>query len=119
VGFDRQQSPVAIDVLLVDLKSDFALKDLGPLHYFLGIEVKQLAYGILLSQEKYATDLLNRFDMISCKPVTTPLSTSKKLSARGGGVSPDEATKYRGAIGALYYLSHTRLDLSFCINKVC
>jgi hypothetical protein len=78
-------SPMAIDVLLVDLKSDFALKDLGPLHYFLGIEVKQLAYGILLSQEKYATDLLKRFDMISCKPVTTPLSTSKKLSARGGG----------------------------------
>jgi hypothetical protein len=54
-------SPVAIDALLADLRSDFALKDLGSLNYFLGIQVtrlSRLSVGILLSQEKYATDLL-------------------------------------------------------------
>jgi hypothetical protein len=45
-------SPAAIDVLLADLQSDFALKDLGSLNYFLGIQVTHMSDGILLSQEK-------------------------------------------------------------------
>ena len=44
----------AVDALIQDLKKDFALKDLGDLHYFLGIEVNKVSDGILLSQEKYA-----------------------------------------------------------------
>jgi Reverse transcriptase (RNA-dependent DNA polymerase). len=48
------------DALLSDLKQDFALKDLGDLHYFLGIEVNKVSDGILLTQEKYASDLLKR-----------------------------------------------------------
>jgi len=47
-------SKEAVTALLDDLKQDFALKDLGDLHYFLGIEVKQDREGIVLSQEKYA-----------------------------------------------------------------
>jgi hypothetical protein len=74
-------SPAAIDALLLDLKTDFALKDLSPLHYFLGIEVKKLSDSIMLFQEKYATDILHRVRMLACKPVNTPMSTSEKLSA--------------------------------------
>jgi hypothetical protein len=49
----------AMNALLQDLKSDFALKDLGNLHYFLGIKVKKiLDGGILLSPKKYALDVL-------------------------------------------------------------
>jgi histone deacetylase 1/2 len=48
-----------VDALLHDLGLDFALKDLGELHYFLGIEVKKVHDGIILSQEKYASDLLH------------------------------------------------------------
>jgi hypothetical protein len=55
--------PAAIDALLIDLKKDFALKDLGSLHYFLGIEVKQLNNVVLLTQEKYASDILTRVGM--------------------------------------------------------
>ena len=48
----------AVTALLKDLNSEFALKDLGDLHYFLGIEVKKNKEGGLhLSQEKYATGL--------------------------------------------------------------
>jgi hypothetical protein len=51
-------SPQVVDALLVDLKSDFALKDLGPLNFFLGIEVRHLSDDLLLSQSKYAANLL-------------------------------------------------------------
>jgi hypothetical protein len=113
-------SPAAIDALLMDLNSDFALKDLGHLHYFLGIEVKQLADGVVLSQTKYATDILHRVGMLSCKLVMTPLATSEKLSAHEGDpLGPEDVTKYRSIVGALQYLSHTRPNLSFAINKVC
>jgi histone deacetylase 1/2 len=53
-------SDSAISALLHHLSSDFALKDLGDLHYFLGIEVCKQSNKLLLSQEKYATDLLAR-----------------------------------------------------------
>jgi hypothetical protein len=58
-------SSSAVEALLRDLKSDFALKDLGPLSYFLGIEVKEATDGICLSQIKYNTDLLQRIGMLS------------------------------------------------------
>ena len=53
-------SQSATNALLSDLSSQFALKDLGDLHFFLGIEVKKIQDGIVLNQEKYATELLVR-----------------------------------------------------------
>jgi hypothetical protein len=112
--------PDAINALLSDLKIEFALKDMGNLHYFLGIKVKNVIDGILLSQEKYVTDILCRAGMLSCKPVPTPMATSDKLFAHTGDkLGPDDTTKYRSIVGALQYLSLTRLDLAFAINKVC
>jgi histone deacetylase 1/2 len=113
-------SPVAIDALLADLRSDFALKDLGSLNYFLGIQVTRLSDGILQSQEKYATDLLHRVGMLSCKPVPTPISDTEKLSVHDGTpLGPEDVKNYRSVVGALQYLSHTRPDLAFAINKAC
>jgi hypothetical protein len=63
-----------VDALLHDLGMDFALKDLGQLHYFLRIEVKKVRDGILLSQESYAHELLERVNITICKSVDTPLS---------------------------------------------
>jgi hypothetical protein len=53
--------------LLKDLKDSFALKDLGDLHYFLGIEIKRSHDSMVLTHEKYARDLLHRTNMSSCK----------------------------------------------------
>jgi hypothetical protein len=80
-------SSTVVDALLWDLSADFAHKDLGPLHYFLGIQVSQNSDGLSLSQKKYAIDLLFRAGMQHCKPAVTPLSTTEKLSAQGGGDS--------------------------------
>lgn len=111
----------AVRALLSDLNSEFALKDLGDLHFFLGIEVKQNNEGgLYLSQEKYATDLLRRARLQGCKPSSTPLSSSEKLSLTEGELlSQEDSTKYRSLVGALQYLALIRPDLSFSVNKVC
>jgi histone deacetylase 1/2 len=110
----------AIDALLQDLNSAFALKDLGDLHYFLGIEVKRFNQGITLTQEKYALDLLDRVGLKACKALPTPLSSSEKLSVTEGELlGPEDSTRYRSIVGALQYLTLTRPDISFSVNKVC
>jgi histone deacetylase 1/2 len=118
--FVARSSEKAVDALLHDLGLDFALKDLGDLHYFLGIEVKKIHDGIILSQQKYANDLLHRVNMQICKTVDTPLSVSNKLSLTDGEVlSGDDSTNYRSIVGALQYITLTRLDIVFSVNKVC
>ena len=73
------------------MRSEFALKDLGDLHYFLGIEVKKMHDCIMLTEEKYAKDIIKRVGMKDCKPSTTPMSTTDKLSLHEG-----KNTKFRG-----------------------
>ena len=110
----------ATKALLEDLRRDFALKDLGDLHYFLGIEVKKVKDGIVLSQEKYVSDVLKRAGMMNCKVSNMPLSTSEKISKEEGEpLSAEDSTNYRSVVGALQYLTLTRPDISFPINKVC
>jgi hypothetical protein len=107
-------------MLFSDLKAEFAIKDLGDLHYFLSIEVKKVDDGLLLTQGKYASDVLCRAGMASCKLAPTPLSTTDKLSTYGGGpLDPEACTKYCRTAEVLQYLSHTRPDLTFAINKIC
>jgi histone deacetylase 1/2 len=113
-------SPRATEALLKDLQADFALKDLGELHYFLGIEVKKARDGILLTQQKYTSDLLHRVGMRTCKPMNTPMSSADKLSIYDGDpLGPKDITEYRSIVGALQYLTLTRPDISFAVNKVC
>jgi len=110
----------ATDALLQDLQKEFALKDLGQLHYFLGIEVSKVRDGIVLMQDKYASDLLKKVGMSDCKPVAAPLSTSEKLSLHEGSLlGLNDATHYRSIVGALQYLSLTRPDIAYSVNKVC
>jgi hypothetical protein len=98
----------AIDVLLKNLLKAFALKDLGDLHYFFGIEVTKTKEGILLTQHKYAIELLKKVGMISCKSISTLLSTLEKLSAHSGEfLGPNDAMEYRSIVGGLQYLTLT------------
>jgi hypothetical protein len=76
--------------------------------------------GITLSQWKYSEDLLRRAGMQNCKVVSTPLSTSERLSAHAGEkLGPIDSTNYRSLIGGLQYLTLTWPDLSFSVNMVC
>jgi hypothetical protein len=66
-----------IQRLITLLSSKLKLHDLGHAYYFLGIEVAPTSLGLVLSQHKYALDILSRAGMSSCKPVDTPTSISK------------------------------------------
>jgi histone deacetylase 1/2 len=113
-------SVTAASRLVQDLRSAFAVKDLGPLHYFLGIEVSTLSNGLVLTQKKYALDLIRCAGMLQCQSVSTPMTSTEKLTAIDGTLlSSEDATHYRSIVGGLQYLLHTRPDLSFAVNKVC
>jgi hypothetical protein len=77
------------------------VKDLGPLHYFLGIEVSSPSPGrLVLCQCKYALELLARVGMLKCSPVYTPMSSSKRLrSSDADVISSKEATRYSSLVG--------------------
>ena len=100
-----------------DMMSRFEMTDLGLMRYFLGIQVKQENGRISLSQEKYATDLLKKFNMSCCKPTCTPMIINEKLSRNDGAEKVDE-TIYRKLVGSLIYLTNTRPDLVYAVSVV-
>uniref|UniRef100_A0A2N9HNG4 Reverse transcriptase Ty1/copia-type domain-containing protein n=1 Tax=Fagus sylvatica TaxID=28930 RepID=A0A2N9HNG4_FAGSY len=61
-------TPSYLDQLIAQLSTVFDLKDLGPLHYFLGLQVTRSSSGLYLNQAKYATDLLKKHNMLDSKP---------------------------------------------------
>ena len=75
---------------------------------------------IILTHDNYARDIIKQVGMNDCKPSNTPMSTTDKLSLHEGKVlSTEEGTKYRSIVDALQYLTLTRPDISFAVNKVC
>lgn len=110
-------SPKFIQEIISHLSNKFSLKDLGPLNYFLGIEVTRTSAGIFLSQAKYITDILHASKMQDSKGVLTPMSSSQILVTNDGPNLVD-ATLYRTVLGKLQYLSFTRPDISYSVNKL-
>lgn len=104
--------------LITLLNKKFALKDLGALHFFLGILVDRLPGNkLLLRQTKYIEDLLHKVNIASAKPQQTPIAASLKLLKDG---SPQFAKPklYRSIVGALQYVCTTRPEIAFSVNKV-
>ncbi|BBH05152.1 transposable element gene [Prunus dulcis] len=102
--------------VIAKLSTLFPVKDLGPLHYFLGLEVHRTKDTLLLHQNKYLLDLLQKTNMTGAKPCCTPLS-STKLDHSGELLA--NPTEYRSLVGALQYLTWTRPDISFAVNQIC
>ncbi|GJY19529.1 uncharacterized mitochondrial protein-like protein [Tanacetum coccineum] len=98
------------------LHKEFAIKDLGDLNYFLGLEVAYMDSGLFLSQSKYAHDILQRASLLDSKPVATPLVPFETFSSNGKLLH--DPTFYCSLVGALQYLTITRPDLSYVVNQV-
>ncbi|GFZ14564.1 hypothetical protein Acr_24g0007540 [Actinidia rufa] len=109
--------PSAISDVKDHLFREFEMKDLGPLRYFLGIEVASSPKGYLLSQTKYITDIIHRASLTDDKTVDTLLELHAKLSATDG-VLLEDATLYRELVGCLVYLTITRPDISYAVHIV-
>ena len=88
------------------LQREFAMKDLGELHYFLGMHVQRSGDGLLLSQQQYMLDILDRAGMAECKPCSTPVDTNSKIDA-ADGTPVSDPTDFRSLAGALQYLTFT------------
>ena len=110
-----------MDGLIVDTKRKlaikFEMKDLGMMHYFLGMEVWQNADGISLRQGKYAAEILKRFGMMDCKAMTTPMASNLKLLSDASSEAVD-AMMYHQVIVSLMYLMNMRPNICFAVNAL-
>ncbi|KAL8141205.1 hypothetical protein V2J09_007226 [Rumex salicifolius] len=103
-------SSESVQHLIQNLSNRFSLKDTGNLSYFLGVEVQPHPRGLFLSQRKYITDVLHKANMTNCKPVSTPLNASTRLT-RNSGTILASPTEYRMLLGSLP-------DVTFAVNKL-
>ncbi|MCO5559566.1 hypothetical protein L7F22_013167 [Adiantum nelumboides] len=97
------------------LRKQFDMKDLGELHNFLRIEMICNEGGIWLLQKKYGLDMLMKYGMADCKPISTPLDQNLKLRIDEEEVL-DDAIVYRRIVGSLIYMTISRPDLSFAVG---
>lgn len=108
---------VEMDRLKKSLASEFEIKDLGSLRYFLGMEVARSRKGIVVSQWKYILDLLKETRMSGCRPSETSMDPNVKLWEKGKGAIVDMG-RYQRLVGKLIYLSHTRPNIAFAVSMV-
>ena len=100
------------------MSTAFELKDLGPLRYFLGLQIDYAKGGFFVHQRKYLTDLLTKFHMLDSKAAPTLIVLTPTLTPSDDDALPDP-TAYRSLVGALQYAIFTRLDITFAVNRVC
>lgn len=115
-----------LQIVMDHLKKDFDMKDLGPLTYFLGIQIIRDRPNrmIYLSQRRYVQEIITRFNMDSAKPVDTPMEPGLVLSkgqspTDAAGIQAMSSTPYRSGVGSLVYaMVCTRLDIATAVGIV-
>ncbi|GKB16041.1 putative ribonuclease H-like domain-containing protein [Tanacetum coccineum] len=96
------------------MKSRFQISSIGDLTFFLGLQVQHKEDGIFISQDKYVTEILKKFDFDSVKTASTPIEIQKPL------IKDEEAADvdvhlYRSMIGSLMYLTTSRPDIMYAV----
>jgi hypothetical protein len=107
----------AIIDLIAFLNSQFKLKDLGPLKFFLGLELARTADGISLCQRKFALNIFSDAGQLAAKPSKFPMDSNAKFSTQEGDLL-DDPKSYQRLIGRLLYLTITWLDSTYSVHTL-
>ncbi|KAM1156872.1 hypothetical protein EV1_027295 [Malus domestica] len=99
------------------MTKEFEMTDIGLMAYYLGIEVKQNKEGIFISQESYTKEILKKFKMDDCKPISTPVECRVKLTKHDERKSVDP-TFFKSLVGSLRYLTCTRPDILYAVRLI-
>ncbi|CAN6725556.1 unnamed protein product [Malus baccata var. baccata] len=113
-GFVRRDSAVEIEALKRSLHQTFAIKDIGRLNYFLGIEMATPSKWLFLHQHKYVLDLLQEENMLDCKPGITPLDCRLRLNIEGEAMH--DVSYYQRLVGKLIYLTITHPIITYAVS---
>nr|GFA07058.1 hypothetical protein [Tanacetum cinerariifolium] len=96
------------------MQSESEMSSMGPLTFFLGLQVDQRPDGIFIHQPKYVADILKKFDLDNSKLASTPFEP-QKIREKNVLDSPISVHLYRSMIGCLMYLTATRPDIMFAV----
>jgi len=99
----------------MNMMKKFEMSDLGTLTYFLGIKFEMNSQRVVIHQRKYAQDILKGFNMLNCKPISTPVDTRVKLSLENDEKEVDPTLQI---MGSLRYLCHTRPDIAYGVGLI-
>ncbi|XP_020680375.1 uncharacterized protein LOC110098020 [Dendrobium catenatum] len=104
-----------INEILAQLNKAFSMKHLGTVNEFLGLSIQRYTKGFFLSQQKYASQILQQANLSACNPLSNPTCT--KLP---NDIQPDcnDVNMYRSLTGSLQYLTITRPDIAFSVNQL-
>nr|GFA13862.1 hypothetical protein [Tanacetum cinerariifolium] len=96
------------------MQSEFEMSSMGPLTFFLGLQVDKRPDGFFIHQEKYVADILKNFDLDNSKLASTPFEP-QKIREKNVLNEPISVHLYRSMIGCLMYLTATRPDIMFVV----
>ena len=102
------------------------MSDLGELHFFLGVHIERdrVAHTITMHQRSYIEEVLKRFGMEDCKPISTPLDVKAQLvklmdEEHEEHIQEMQGVPYKEAVGSLMYaMVATRADIAFAVSVV-
>jgi hypothetical protein len=100
--------------MIIALQWEFMMKDLWPLHHFLGITLERRPQGLFHHQRQYAINILESAVMSDCKPCSMLVNNQANLSEDDGPRSPTLRPT-----GALQYLTFNRPDIAYAVQQVC
>jgi protein associated with RNAse G/E len=104
-----------ISIIKKQMSHIFEMKDLGELHYCLGLKVWRNVGQTFVSQGKYVREVLKKFKMDQCKVSYAPMQQNMKLYCDDGSKEVN-STVYRHMVGCLNYLTTTRPDIAYFVS---
>lgn len=99
------------------LQIQFYIKDLGPLKYFLRIEVACYSEGFVISQRKFTLDILEDYFVLACRPSDFLMEQHLNLIKKDGGLEVD-ISQYQTLVGRFLYITVKRQCISFSVNQL-